>query len=70
MSAIKNCTEILTSATGKYNLSASEAEAAFADLSLYTNAESCPMCASGIRWAEFKEYIYGTSIARLVERGE
>lgn len=28
------------------------------------------MCASAIRWAGFKEYIYGTSIDTLVERGE
>ncbi|KAF2853029.1 hypothetical protein T440DRAFT_487522 [Plenodomus tracheiphilus IPT5] len=42
---------------------------AFADLSLYTNAESCPMCASAIRWAGFREYIYGTSIDTLVQNG-
>lgn len=27
------------------------------------------MCASAIRWAEFKEYIYGTSIDYLIEKG-
>lgn len=27
------------------------------------------MCASAIRWAGFKEYIYGTSIERLVGEG-
>lgn len=27
------------------------------------------MCASAIRWAGFKEYIYGTSIDTLVEKG-
>ncbi|KZL82967.1 cytidine and deoxycytidylate deaminase zinc-binding region [Colletotrichum incanum] len=39
------------------------------DLTLYTNAESCPMCASAIRWAGFKEYVYGTSIETLVKKG-
>lgn len=94
MAAIKNCTAILTDPNGRFNLTASEAEAAFTDLTLYTNAESCPMvsiasqlhcelaarvfhaddhcygkCASGIRWAGFREYIYGTSIDRLIEKG-
>lgn len=46
-----------------------EAVAALTDLTLYTNAESCPMCASAIRWAGFKEYVYGTSIDTLVEKG-
>lgn len=27
------------------------------------------MCASAIRWAGFKEYIYGTSIEYLIEKG-
>ena len=27
------------------------------------------MCASAIRWAGFKEYVYGTSIGRLIETG-
>ena len=36
--------------------------AAWGDLSLYTDAESCPMCAAVIRWAGFKEYVYGTTI--------
>lgn len=43
MAAIKNCTAILTDPNGRFNLTASEAEDAFADLTLYTNAESCPM---------------------------
>ncbi|KAJ7203763.1 hypothetical protein GGX14DRAFT_647871 [Mycena pura] len=43
---------------------------AFTELSLYTNAESCPMCASAIRWAGFREYIYGTSIQTLIEGGQ
>ncbi|CAK4033250.1 guanine deaminase [Lecanosticta acicola] len=69
MAAIANCTAILTSPSGSYNLTASEAQDAFSSLSLYTNAESCPMCASAIRWAGFKEYIYGTSIETLIEKG-
>jgi len=28
------------------------------------------MCASAIRWAEFKEYVYGTSIDKLVRNGK
>jgi tRNA(Arg) A34 adenosine deaminase TadA len=69
IAAINNCTTLLTSPTGPYNLTPSAAQAAFSSLSLYTNAESCPMCASAIRWAGFKEYIYGTSIDRLIELG-
>ncbi|KAK5111762.1 hypothetical protein LTR62_004682 [Meristemomyces frigidus] len=69
MAAIQNCTTILTDPTGSYNLTANEALTAFTSLSLYTNAESCPMCASAIRWAGFKEYIYGTSIDTLIEKG-
>ncbi|TDZ68423.1 Satratoxin biosynthesis SC1 cluster protein 4 [Colletotrichum trifolii] len=66
MVAINNCSALFT---GSYGMSPAEALAAFADLTLYTNAESCPMCASAVRWAGFREYVYGTSIARLVELG-
>lgn len=69
MAAISNCSAILTDPSGPYDLTAAEAEAAFADLSLYTNAESCPMCASAVRWAGFREYIYGTSIDTLIRKG-
>jgi tRNA(Arg) A34 adenosine deaminase TadA len=69
MVAIGNCTNILTDPNGPYALSPAEASAAWADFTLYTNAESCPMCASAIRWAGFKEYVYGTSIDRLIETG-
>ncbi|KAI1210526.1 cytosine deaminase [Annulohypoxylon truncatum] len=69
MSAIANCTRILTDPSGPYKLSPSEASAAFPRLSLYTNAESCPMCASAIRWAGFREYVYGTTIDALVAKG-
>jgi hypothetical protein len=43
ISAINNCTNILTNPEGEFRLTASEAQNAFADLSLYTNTESCPM---------------------------
>ena len=69
MAAIQNCSMILTDPLGPYNMTASEALDAFAELSLYTNAESCPMCASAIRWTGFAEYIYGTSINTLIEKG-
>ena len=119
IAAIQNCTAVLTDPAGPYKLTPKQAQAAFADLSLYTNAESCPMvrppdsnifsggnpprnphlpprpfnlrvtpyapnadplfspdsdsllpqCASAIRWSGFREYIYGTSIATLIERG-
>jgi len=43
IAAINNCTDVLTNPSGPYNLSAAQAQAAFSQLSLYTNAESCPM---------------------------
>lgn len=43
IAAIQNCTAILTDPNGRYNLTGTQAIAAFADLTLYTNAESCPM---------------------------
>lgn len=69
MAAITNCSAVLTDPVGKYNLTPSAALTALTDLSLYTNAESCPMCASAIRWAGFREYVYGTSIDTLIEKG-
>lgn len=69
IAAINNCTAVLTDPEGPYGLDASQAQRAFASLSLYTNAESCPMCASAIRWAGFREYIYGTSIDSLIQKG-
>lgn len=69
MVAINNCTEILTDPEGEYRLTAAEASEVWPTLSLYTNAESCPMCASAIRWAGFREYIYGTSINTLIDKG-
>lgn len=67
--AINNCVDVLTDHDGPYRLTPETALAAFNQFSLYTNAESCPMCASAIRWAGFKEYIYGTSIDNLIKTG-
>ena len=69
IAAINNCTSVLTDPHGTYKLSPSDALDAWKDLTLYTNAESCPMCASAVRWAGFKEYVYGTSITTLIEAG-
>ncbi|KAF1965211.1 hypothetical protein BU23DRAFT_593756 [Bimuria novae-zelandiae CBS 107.79] len=69
IAVIRNCSAVLTDPEGPYNLSPAETLPAFSQLSLYTNAEICPMCASAIRWAGFKEYIYGTSMDTLIEKG-
>lgn len=45
------------------NVTPTEIYAAWGELSLYTNAESCPMRASAIRWSGFKEYVYGTQFS-------
>ena len=41
--AINNCTAILIDPHGRHKLSPADAVRAFTELSLYTNAESCPM---------------------------
>ncbi|KAI1803795.1 cytidine deaminase-like protein [Daldinia bambusicola] len=69
IAAINNCASLLTSPSGPYFLSPASALAAFSQLSLYTNAESCPMCASAVRVAGLREYVYGTSIETLVRYG-
>ena len=43
MAAIQNCTSILTDPSGPFNFTPNQVQAAFSQLSLYTNAESCPM---------------------------
>ncbi|KAG4435174.1 hypothetical protein IFR05_009343 [Cadophora sp. M221] len=58
ISAINACTAVFVAR----NMTATQIFAAWGQLSIYTNAESCPMCASAIRWSGFKEYIYGTTI--------
>lgn len=65
IAAINACTSKFTA----QGLTPSEIYAAWGSLSLYTNAESCPMCASAIRWAGFKEYVYGTTIQHNYNKG-
>jgi tRNA(Arg) A34 adenosine deaminase TadA len=67
MVAIKQCAEVLQGPG--FGLSPREAIAALRDLTLYTTAEPCPMCASAIRWAGFRECVYGTSLKTLVRFG-
>ncbi|KUJ19934.1 cytidine deaminase-like protein [Mollisia scopiformis] len=69
ISGINNCTKILTDPSGPYKLTPKAALSAFHQLTLYTNAEPCPMCASAIRWSGFKECVFGTSIGHLIEKG-
>ncbi|WVQ72908.1 hypothetical protein IAR50_002470 [Cryptococcus sp. DSM 104548] len=65
ISAIAHCTDVLT----QKGLTPQEILAAWKEFSLYTNGEPCPMCASAIRWAGFKEVIYGSSIQTIAEHG-
>ena len=81
ISAINACTAVFQAR----NMTATQIFAAWADLSICTNApslpqnlltpnadtnaESCPMCASAIRWSGFKEYIYGTTIQHNYNAG-
>lgn len=67
IAAINNCTKILKAKP--YKLSATEVRESFKNFTLYTNAEACPMCATAIRWAGFKEYVFGTQLETLVELG-
>jgi len=69
IAAIRNCTKVLTDPEGPYKLTGGEAIAAFQDLTLYTNGEPCPMCASAIRWSGFKECAWATSIEFLIAHG-
>ncbi|KAI1268981.1 cytidine deaminase-like protein [Xylariaceae sp. FL1019] len=65
--AINNCSEVLQSPA--FGLTPEAAMLAFHDLTLYTTAEPCPMCASAIRWAGFRECVYGTSLDSLIRFG-
>jgi tRNA(Arg) A34 adenosine deaminase TadA len=64
ITAIRHCTEVLRSR----GLAPADILRAWKDFSLYTNGEPCPMCASAIRWAGFKEVIYGSSIKTIAKR--
>lgn len=44
-------------------------KAVWAELSLYTTGESCPLCMSATRWVGLGENIYATTIPRLKELG-
>ncbi|OAA43702.1 nucleoside deaminase [Metarhizium rileyi] len=66
IAAINNCSALLRDPNGSYRFSGRETFEAWADLSLYTNAEPCPMCASAIRWAGFKELVFGSSTKLLI----
>eukprot|EP00457_Paulinella_chromatophora_P009283 gb/GEZN01009345.1/.p1 GENE.gb/GEZN01009345.1/~~gb/GEZN01009345.1/.p1 ORF type:complete len:218 (+),score=22.10 gb/GEZN01009345.1/:78-731(+) len=41
----------------------------FPETTLYTTAESCPMCMSGAAWAKIGRVVFGTSIEFLVSSG-
>lgn len=68
IAGINNCSAVLTDPQGHWKYTPAEAAAAFHDLTLYTNAEPCPMCAAAIRWAGFRELVYGTSIPALIAK--
>jgi tRNA(Arg) A34 adenosine deaminase TadA len=67
IAAINNCSSVLQGPG--FNLSPADAALAFRSLSLYTNAEACVMCASAIRWAGFREYVFWTALGGLVGMG-
>lgn len=63
ITAIQHCTNVLR----KRGMTPQQILAAWKEYSLYTNAEPCTMCLSAIRWAGFKEVIYGTSVRTISE---
>lgn len=63
ITAIRHCTDILR----QRGWSPQRILQSWKDFSLYTNGEPCPMCASAIRWAGFKEVVYGSSIRTIAE---
>lgn len=69
IAAIENCSRILTDPSGEFKLSSREAIEAYAELTIYTNGEPCPMCSGAIVWTGFREMVFGSSIAKLVEMG-
>ena len=69
IAGINNCTAVLQDPSGPYKLSPAEMQTAFRDLTLYTTAEPCPMCASAILWAGFRECVFATSMQTLAKEG-
>lgn len=69
IAAINNCTAVLTDPFGHWKLTSSELSQAWSHFTLYTTAEPCAMCASAIRWAGFRECVYGTSANAMKELG-
>lgn len=69
IAAIQNYSAMLTDSHGRWNLTGAQALGAFSDLSLYTTAEPCPMCAAALRWAGLRECVFGTSIPTLIGHG-
>ncbi|EHL03548.1 putative tRNA-specific adenosine deaminase 2 [Glarea lozoyensis 74030] len=65
VAAINECVKVL----GERGWSAEEIKGAWEGLSLYTNGEPCPMCASAIRYSNFAECIFGTTIPTLIKKG-
>lgn len=52
-----------------YDLAQKDPNADWPDLTLYTTAEPCPMCAGAILWSGLGRVVIGASIGTLVELG-
>jgi len=66
MAAYANCTALFPSPTGDDNLNPG---LRWSNQTLYTTAESCPMCAQGGIYRGVGRVVYGTSIPTLVKIG-
>lgn len=69
IAAIENCSAVLTDPSGRFKLSIQQAIEAYSELTIYTNGEPCPMCASAINWTGFREMVFGSRIRTLVGMG-
>jgi len=69
IAGINNCSAVLTDPDGHWKLTPTELSQAWSHFTLYTTAEPCAMCASAIRWAGFRECVYGTSAKMMVKMG-